>query len=169
MADFELIDTKRFLKSQNSLSKTSRTPLGGRDEETNVPEAENRYQRNPAEPLVGSLGEVSLGDPLDPQSESIAVPDAHNSFAGFAGPIEGNSIQKGVKLEGREDTIPRLPFALERLVSAASGNLLMGFTFDGVPDINRYVMAWACAYLVGGSKEARDRLQQVQIAREMST
>ena len=75
---------------------------------------------------------------------------------------------KGVKLPPRADTIPRLPFALERLVSAASSDQLTGFSFDGVLDINSYVRAWACAYLVGDQQHAIDRLHQVQMARELS-
>lgn len=75
---------------------------------------------------------------------------------------------QGIKLPPCADTIPRLPFALERLVSAASSDQLTGFSFDGVLDINSYVRAWAYAYLVGDQQHALDRLNQVQTARELS-
>ena len=75
---------------------------------------------------------------------------------------------QGVTISPRPNTIPRLPPPLERLVSAASSDLLSGFTFDGVGDINNYVRAWACAYLAGDQQHALDRLHQVQVARELS-
>jgi hypothetical protein len=81
---------------------------------------------------------------------------------------QGKGKHQGVTIPPRPETLPRLPFALERLVSAASSDQLTGFSFDGVLDINGYVRAWACAYLVGDQQHAIDRLHQVQMARELS-
>ena len=166
MADFELIDTKRFLKSQ-SPSKTSETPTSVRNCETYASRGAQATQQNPYGTLEDGFAGVLLDNVTESPSKSIGVRDAQESLAGLAGSGEV-SEHKGVKIIGRGDSLPRLPFALERLVSAASSNLLAGFTFEGVPDINRYVMAWACCYLVGDRNEALNRLRQVQIAREAS-
>jgi hypothetical protein len=171
MADFELIDTKRFLKSPNSPSKTSKTNSSVTDEKTITQRLALGYNPEPAKPPTNFSGGVLLGENLNQNAtEKISNPvsDAKNGFAGFAGPFGGSENKKGVKLEGRGNTIPRLPFALERLVSAASSDQLTGFSFDGVLDINSYVRAWACAYLVGDQQHALDRLNQVQTARELS-
>jgi len=116
-----------------------------------------------------------LGEPRKPL-DRIDRKESKSNSVNSVKPLLGESPEKkvsvniqGVRIEGRPDTIPRLPFALERLVSAAGSNLLAGFTFEGVPDINRYVLAWASTYLVGDSTEALDRLRQVQIAREASS
>lgn len=57
-------------------------------------------------------------------------------------------------------TLPRLPWQLERLLTAASSHAL-SFTMPGIPDANRYTAAWACAYLAGDRDEALKRLWQV--------
>jgi hypothetical protein len=64
-----------------------------------------------------------------------------------------------VRLLTEHTTIPRLPWQLERLVSAASSDVLT-FSLYGVPDINRYVLAWAAAYLTSDRDEALRRLWQ---------
>ena len=66
-----------------------------------------------------------------------------------------------------QQTIPRLPWQLERLVMAASHNLLT-FSIKGVINQNHYVMAWACAYLAGDRQEALKRLWAVQALREVN-
>jgi hypothetical protein len=65
-----------------------------------------------------------------------------------------------VRLLEQKVTIPRLPWQLERLVSAASSNALT-FTMQGIPEPNRYVMAWACTYLASDKVEALKRLWEV--------
>jgi hypothetical protein len=171
MPDFELIDTKRFLKSPITPSKTSKTNPSVTDEKTITPRLALGCNSEPAKPPTNFSGGVLLGENLNQNAtEKISnpVPDVQKSFAGFAGAIDDGAKQKGVRLKDRPDTIPRLPFALERLVSAASSDQLTGFSFDGVLDINSYVRAWACAYLVGDQQHALDRLNQVQTARELS-
>lgn len=64
-------------------------------------------------------------------------------------------------------TVPRLPWQLERLVSASSSNALT-FTISGIPDANRYTAAWACAYLTGDKEEALRRLWEVYEAWQTS-
>lgn len=63
------------------------------------------------------------------------------------------------------DTLPRLPWQLERLVSAAASGVLPAGTVTLsaglVPDLNRYVLGWGCAYLVSDRAEAERRLWQV--------
>jgi hypothetical protein len=58
--------------------------------------------------------------------------------------------------------LPRLPWELERLVSAASnGSLPTGsqpLETGFVPDLERYVLAWAAAYLAGATEDATARL-----------
>ncbi len=172
MAEFELIDTKRFLKSPNSPSKTSKTNSSVTDEETITPRLALGCNLEPAKPPENFSRGVLLGENLNQSAtEKISnhVPDAKNGFAGSAGPFRESENKKGVELEGRGSTIPRLPFTLDRLVSAAGSNLLSGFTFDGVPDINNYVRGLACDYLIGDQRHALDRLYQVQIAREASS
>lgn len=46
------------------------------------------------------------------------------------------------------DTVPRLPWRLERLIGAAASGVLDA-EVPGVPDVAVYVMGWACAYLTG--------------------
>lgn len=58
------------------------------------------------------------------------------------------------------DTLPRLPWQLERLLSAAASNVLT-VELPGVPDVPRYALAWGCAYLTGDRSEALSRLWQV--------
>ncbi len=55
-------------------------------------------------------------------------------------------------------TLPRLPWQLERLLSAAASNVL---AVMGVPDAPRYVLAWGCSYLTGNRDEALSRLWAV--------
>ena len=66
------------------------------------------------------------------------------------------------------DTLPRLPWQLERLVSAASSDLLpkepVMLPSGLVPDLNRYALAWAASYLIGDRQEALSRLWQVRRA-----
>lgn len=58
------------------------------------------------------------------------------------------------------DSIPRLPWQLERLVSAASSGQLH-VEVGGVPDPTRYILGWACSYLTGDRTEALRRLWKV--------
>lgn len=58
------------------------------------------------------------------------------------------------------DTLPRLPWQLERLLSAAGSNVLTA-DLPGVPDVGAYALAWGCAYLTGDRAEAERRLWQV--------
>lgn len=67
----------------------------------------------------------------------------------------------------KRDSIPRLPFKLERLVSAATNNQLNFYARD-IPDLNSFVIAWACAYLVGDQQEAINRLNQILELREQA-
>lgn len=63
------------------------------------------------------------------------------------------------------DAPPRLPWQLERLISAACADVLPKDTTtlpDGlVPDLGRYTLGWAAAYLVSDRVEAERRLWQV--------
>lgn len=143
MADFELIDTKRFLQSSKGPSKTSETLTSVKDGKTYACSHASTNQQNLREAPKDSLGGVLLDEAMKAQHRSIAARDAQRGSAGLAGPTEVSEKIKEIEIASLENSLPRLPFALERLVSAASSNLLTGFTFDGVPDINRYVMAWA--------------------------
>lgn len=59
-------------------------------------------------------------------------------------------------------TIDRLPWELERLLSAAENERLPSGTamLEGglIPDLNRYTLAWGCAYLRGSVADALPRL-----------
>ena len=63
------------------------------------------------------------------------------------------------------DTLPRLPWQLERLISAACADVLPQSTVtlpSGlVPDLGRYVLGWGCSYLTGDRVEAERRLWEV--------
>jgi hypothetical protein len=65
-------------------------------------------------------------------------------------------------------SIPRLPWQLERLVSAATNDQLPKETVKLeaglVKDLNTYVLGWAASYLLGGSHEALTRLWQARKA-----
>ncbi len=62
------------------------------------------------------------------------------------------------------DSVPRLPWQLERLLAAASGGRLPGGTVTLeaglVTDLNSYTLAWAVVYLIGDQTEALRRLWQ---------
>lgn len=58
------------------------------------------------------------------------------------------------------DTLPRLPWQLERLLSAAGSGVLTA-DLPSVPDVPRYTLAWGCSYLTGDRAEAERRLWQV--------
>ena len=64
------------------------------------------------------------------------------------------------------ETLPRLPWQLERLVSAAASNQLPQGTVklpSGlVPNLNLYTLGWAAAYLAGDRAEALSRLWQAR-------
>ena len=63
------------------------------------------------------------------------------------------------------ETAPRLPWQLERLISAACADVLPQNTVtlpSGlVPDLGRYVLGWGCSYLTGDRVEAERRLWEV--------
>ncbi len=65
-------------------------------------------------------------------------------------------------------TVPRLPWQLERLVSAACADALpkdtTKLTAGIVPDLNRYVLGWGCSYLVSDRTEAERRLWEAHRA-----
>ena len=68
-------------------------------------------------------------------------------------------------------SVPRLPWQLERLVSAAASDLLpaggaIWLRHGIVMDINRYVLGWAAAYLVSNQGESLERLWEVYHAWE---
>ena len=64
------------------------------------------------------------------------------------------------------DTIPRLPWQLERLVNAAASNQLPQSTVklpSGlVMNLNLYTLGWAAAYLTSDRAEALSRLWQAR-------
>ena len=63
-------------------------------------------------------------------------------------------------------TLERLPWELERLVSAASNGILPSGSFKlesgTVPDLERYVLAWTGAYILGDTVQALSRLWEAQ-------
>lgn len=74
-----------------------------------------------------------------------------------------------VKVLESKTMLPRLPWQLERLVNAASNHLLT-FTLSGIPDVNRYVQAWACSYLASSQRdEALKRLWEVYALWQQTT
>lgn len=66
----------------------------------------------------------------------------------------------GIALPAKPDTVPRLPWQLERLLSAASSGVLAA-DIPGVPDVPRYTLSWGCSYLTGDRTESERRLWQV--------
>ena len=61
-------------------------------------------------------------------------------------------------------TLERLPSELEALIRAASSDALptsAKLEAGIVPDLNRYVLAWGCAYLTGDHEDALGRLWAV--------
>lgn len=81
-------------------------------------------------------------------------------------PTVGQSLEfleskvTGIRLKNRPGTLPCLPWQLERVLSAASSNVLNA-KLPGVPDVGRYTLAWGCSYLTGDRDEAEQRLWQV--------
>jgi hypothetical protein len=83
-------------------------------------------------------------------------------------PLEGFPKNTGTQQVRQQEQSLRLPWQLERLLQAASsGVLTIGVT--GIPDTNRYVMAWACEYLAGDKQEALKRLWEVYDLWQQST
>ena len=73
-----------------------------------------------------------------------------------------------ITLPEQPDTLPRLPWQLERLLAAAASDVLpQGMTYleSGlVFDLQKYVLAGAGAYLIGDRDEALKRLWQAHRA-----
>ncbi len=90
----------------------------------------------------------------DFEVEKLQKPDETGSLEFLESKAEGTRLAK------RPDALPRLPWQLERLLGAASNDLLTA-DLPGVPDIGRYTLAWGCAYLTGDRTEAERRLWQV--------
>jgi hypothetical protein len=68
------------------------------------------------------------------------------------------------ELRNKSETLPRLPWQLERLISAACADVLpetVVLPSGLVTDLGRYVRAWGCTYLVSDCQEAERRLWQV--------
>lgn len=163
MAEFRLIDTSKFLQPSDLASKTSETSLSVPDSKTYVSEPPDRDQQNPGKTYSGNSATVSQEDKTAPQHGSFPAKNVEKGSAGFAAP--------SVPFEHdgtAEDDLPRLPWQLERLVSAASSDLLpkepVMLPSGLVPDLNRYALAWAVTYLVGDRQEALSRLWQVRRA-----
>ena len=66
-------------------------------------------------------------------------------------------------LTTQSNVIPRLPWQLERLLSAAASGVLH-CELPGVPDASHYALAWGCAYLTGDKDDALRRLWQLHAA-----
>jgi hypothetical protein len=67
----------------------------------------------------------------------------------------------GTSARNLPGSLERLPFELESLVRAASSDSLptsAKLETGIVPDLNRYVQAWACVYLTGNQSDALARL-----------
>lgn len=66
------------------------------------------------------------------------------------------------------DSLPRLPWQLERLLGAAASDLLpkdtVALPSGLVPNLNPYVLAWAASYLTGDRDEALRRLWEAHRA-----
>ncbi len=71
-----------------------------------------------------------------------------------------NAAEKSGLAEVLPTTLPQLPWQLERLLSAASSNVLT-VDLPGVPDAGRYTLAWGCSYLTGDRDESLSRLWAV--------
>ena len=76
-------------------------------------------------------------------------------------------LEVGIPNTGTNRVIlERLPWELERLVSAASNGILPSGSFKlesgTVPDLERYVLAWTGAYILGDTVQALSRLWEAQ-------
>jgi hypothetical protein len=95
--------------------------------------------------------------PLD--AETLATLKAHKAE------LLRDLLSVEVLSENTPNTLPLLPWQLERLLAAAkSGGLPTGTVAlerGLVTDINNYTLAWGCAYLTGDRNEALSRLWQV--------
>lgn len=70
----------------------------------------------------------------------------------------------GTSAQNLPGSLERLPWQLENLIRAASSDALPAsakLETGIVPDLNRYVMAWASTYLIGDREEAVTRLWAV--------
>lgn len=63
-------------------------------------------------------------------------------------------------IEHLSRTLPRLPWQLERLLSAAASGVLR-CELRGVQDVSCYTLAWGCSYLTGDRNEALRRLWEL--------
>ena len=90
------------------------------------------------------------------------TPDTAELKATKPKPTQG-AAPSGVALAAKPDTLPRLPWQLERLLSAASSGVLAA-DLPGVPDVPHYTLSWGCSYLVGDRAEALRRLWRVHAA-----
>lgn len=84
----------------------------------------------------------------------------HFSFFSFI-----SYLQSTTPLDPKIEAIPRLPWELERLVSAASNSVLPFGTHQlssgVVPSLEKFVLGWAAAYLCGATTDALNQLWDV--------
>lgn len=107
----------------------------------------------------GKSSSAYLPNSVDKTDKTLEPPSSVsfvNSFPKENG--AGNDL-----IETLPNTLARLPWQLERLVHAASSNVLE-LELRGVPDPNRYVLGWAAVYLTGDQEAALSRLWQVRYA-----
>ena len=79
-----------------------------------------------------------------------------------------NPSSSGNEVEKRRDTVPRLPWELERLASTARADALpqgiVKLSSGLVPDLNRYVSSWVSSYVTSDCTEAERRLWEAHRA-----
>lgn len=101
-------------------------------------------------------------DTPDLELEKLEKPTKSESFEFLESKVEEIHSEKIV------DALPCLPWQLERLISAACGDVLpqgtVNLTSGLVPDLGRYVLGWGCSYLTGDRTEAERRLWEAHWA-----
>jgi hypothetical protein len=148
MAEFQPIDVKKYLLTpQKPLDKTDKTPEEGGYSEKKV--------------------SLTPQKPLDRTDKTSTKGGSVSSANLLSGETPEEKVLVAAKVSG-ENTLPRLPLQLAPLVRAAADDLLpTGVTklpSGHVPDLNRYALAWAAAYLIGDRDEALVRLWEARRA-----
>ena len=131
---------------------------------TFIPRYSKKFQENPKTPTLKTFKTPLLpsfegfeGEGIRVNQKNLSIETDKQPYPMVSDNFEDTPI---TALSKPSKPIEPLPWQLVRLINAASSGAL-AVQSTGIPDTNRYVMAWGCSYLAGDKQEALERLWEV--------